>query len=457
MTQPSRWLRTATSPRAVLSPRIATRRAMTLVEVLLAVTITLIILLVMLRVFRVTSHDIALGRATLAMAERNRDISEILRRDLSSLTVPARPWTQNSESNGYFEYVEGPWRENDFTTPIDSYLGDWDDVLAMTVRATDRPFRGRYDHDNDPSTTPAIIESYIAEVVWWTVRSTNDVAVPPPPPLPPANAPTYAERITLYRRVLLVRPDLPAMSTSVEVFFQNNDLSARSVGGQMVMNSLSDLTRRECRFGHEPVDLFPFDGNNDGFPHEIARQPIPLNPNAVALRPLTGDLEGDDVVATDIAAFDIRIFSPDAAIEVADDRVVEPSDPGLATTPGSLAEGAYVDLGFLNVAFGTGGPWFSELPHPSSQLNTLTTGDLYYCTWSPHYEVDGIDQNGGGIDEGANGIDDDGANGVDDNGERETQPPYPYAVRAMSVTVRLLDRGTGQLHQTTTKHAFVPD
>ena len=85
-------------------------------------------------------------------------------------------------------------------------------------------------------------------------------------------------------------------------------------------------------------------------------------------------------------------------------------------------------------------------------------------TWTPFYERDGIDQDGGGvIDQGTNGVNDAavapliGSNVIDDPAERETNPPYTQPIRGMKITLRLVEKGTKQVHQVSVIHSFVPE
>jgi hypothetical protein len=71
---------------------------------------------------------------------------------------------------------------------------------------------------------------------------------------------------TLYRRQLLVAPGLwnnLIASPSASRFYELNDISVRVQNKLIVPNTLSDLTRRECRYAH-PIDVFPFDARRWG-------------------------------------------------------------------------------------------------------------------------------------------------------------------------------------------------
>ncbi|MCL2306052.1 MAG: hypothetical protein FWC43_11980, partial [Planctomycetaceae bacterium] len=116
---------------------------------------------------------------------------------------------------------------------FDNTVGDMDDVLMFTAQAPEgQPFRGLVGS--------AVRESNAAEVVW------------------------FCRGNTLYRRTLLVVPDSEFQNmlngdpgTTLVMrqgvgLYQRNDVSARinPDTGEVVANSLEDLTLRENRFGH---------------------------------------------------------------------------------------------------------------------------------------------------------------------------------------------------------------
>jgi hypothetical protein len=81
-----------------------------------------------------------------------------------------------------------------------------------------------------------------------------------------------------------------------------------------------------------------------------------------------------------------------------------------------------------------------------------------FCTWSSHYERDGVDQDDGGMglrDEGTDGLDNDGANGVDDAAEQETSPPYPFPLRSIQVKIRAMDIDNQKVRQATIEQDFL--
>jgi hypothetical protein len=174
----------------------------------------------------------------------------------------------------------------------DTTVGDNDDILMFTTRTKGEPFTGRY---YDPVfANDTTVQSQVAEVAWF-IRGT-----------------------TLYRRQLLVRPDLnefylsppaatvttprilqPANYPAQYAFYGHNDLSVHAAGSYSiptglptkaafdlsptpptalltVANSLSDLTNRENRLFHRPL-LVLYSGipattpSNSpyGWPHDV--------------------------------------------------------------------------------------------------------------------------------------------------------------------------------------------
>ena len=94
---------------ATYSARRDIKQGLTLVEVLVAMTMTLIVLGVMTRAFSFASSEMQKGRAGLEMNNRLRSVQTLLRRDLASLTVDVVPHHALSTTpKGYFELVEGP-------------------------------------------------------------------------------------------------------------------------------------------------------------------------------------------------------------------------------------------------------------------------------------------------------------------------------------------------------------
>ncbi|MDB4475495.1 prepilin-type N-terminal cleavage/methylation domain-containing protein [Pirellulales bacterium] len=343
----------------------------------------------------------------------------------------------------------------------------------------DSNLNGVHDSEDQPET----VESQTAEVVWFlreTPGTTNPV--------------TY----TLYRRQMVVlgyvptvpfsaiMPDtggkspgsnnrLPYRSYEVfdgvdfdsdgiddndewkEYFLAPCDVSVRRENNFLIPNTLSDLTRRENRFLHNPSGdttggTFPY-----GFVgHQNVTAPDGLVFDGTARR-------GEDIVLTNVLGFDVRVFDPAAPIRLASSTAVVPGDDFnlLYFTTAANGTGAYVDLGH-NVRSNTiisANPLFSGFGNSLSGLNGSATSRRTYCTWSTHYEANGIDEDGiDGTDQGTDGLDSSTPLNslVDESSEQETSPPYPYPLRGVEVRIRVYEPRSRQVRQVTVRHTFVP-
>lgn len=404
------------------------RGGFTLVELLVTVVLTLMLVFAIVSVFQWFGDGIVLARATLENSGQLRSAAFRFNQDIAGLTVPARPLSDPNSDHGYLEIIEGSMRDVDLlrsppTVPgsnppeTDTTLGDIDDIIMFTARSGDRPFVGRFNGN--------LIQSHLAEIVWWAVWTDDGYRDP--------------GEVTLHRRVLLIRPDLPASGvTDLATFHNANDVSVRidSDTGRPVFNSLADLSIRANRFAHV--------SGTANFPNRI---------DTSQLVPQTGDHLGEDIILSDLLAFDIEVYDPFAPMQ-----------------PGSNERGDFVNLNFdrntrtshpasLNIEQAG----FSGPPRTLSKLNAmpLPGGSVsagVYDTWTFDYERDGIDQDGvAGVDQAVNGLDDDGNNGVDDPGERETEPPYSVPLRGIKVTLRIIEFSTLQPRQTSIVTDFVPE
>ncbi len=219
----------------------------TLVEILVATTLSLMLLGAVVRMFGDVSQSIGDSRSMLESADRLRLVQIRLQQDLAGVTVTMSPPRKPENNEGYFEYIEGPVGTTLNTTGTamtapsavavnsdngyvaDTSVGDVDDILMFTTRSTGQPFVGRY-----PPGVNRTTQSDVAEVAWF-VRGR-----------------------TLYRRVLLVSPALGPWATSAAPeFYATNDISVSIQNGQLVANTLGDLTKRENRFAHQ-TGGFPY-------------------------------------------------------------------------------------------------------------------------------------------------------------------------------------------------------
>jgi hypothetical protein len=271
-----------------------------LVELLVAMTITIMLMAVVMQVFDKIGRNVAESRATLELCGKLRATAEILQQDLQSMTVTPIP--PRDVDDGYLEIVEGPigplinpsaskktvgtpptlainsdvleHPENyqvGRSGPLDYHdytVIDNDDYIMFTARSTSRPFRGKCQWKLDPNSPykkplyvpgGTVIESNQAEIAWF-IRGR-----------------------TLYRRVMLIAPwinsfgpqgknDEPyGLYCDQDVaprqypnqypvagikwgslgFYEFNDISVRNQNNLLVANSLADLARRECRYAHD--------------------------------------------------------------------------------------------------------------------------------------------------------------------------------------------------------------
>ena len=447
---------------------------LTLVEMLVAMAATLLLLGLVAQLFSMVGQGVNGSRNAVEMADRTRTVQLMLRNDLIGATAFGLAPPLDPERNlGYFEIVEGPEHEygRAFADPTkvasdDRLMGDCDDVLAFTTRASGDTFTGMLD-----ANARAAIQSPYAEVIYFCRQMKNT---------------QNPQLCTLHRRQRLVvaypvagafemgNSALPGIDT---------DISCRLRAGRLLPNTLGDLTKRENRFLRDTQFPYALD---------YLRQSESLR--------LTGPREGEDVILTNVLAFDVRVFDIDAPLRRIGDQLLVPGDPGYndsESVPSSL-QGGFVDLNWPRVRrngdpavtdpakrdewvwdraagpglFGSGMPaagWFSGLgisvrnAQPLSIQPPGSSGQAYatYDTWSSHYEVNGLDEDGvAGVDQGTNGLDDAiggvwPANGrVDDAREAETSPPYPVRLRGIEITIRCYEPAARQVREVKVRHAL---
>lgn len=439
---PTRAGLTSPAPRALVPRasirRAQSRRAITLIEMMVSITLTLIIMGTVMTVFAMITGAVADNRAVMETVDRLKSATSRLQADLQGRTCSTLPWNRPESASGYFVYAEGPasdatpdsqqsWLQipkddlyGQLASQENRVLGDCDDILMMTVRSREAPFVGR---------GPAgPIESNLAEVVWW-VR--------------PAEVDTDVKPLTLYRRVLLIIGEdqwkrLGVGGSSPREFFERYDISARmdSSTGQMVPNTLADLTMPENRFAHKAQKEGGVGILQTGA--DSTMRPFPLS----------GERYGEDVMLTNVIGFDVKAFDPWASFGMGgDDTALVPGD--FEYSAGGGARGVYVDLN--SVAGGD----YSGGPRAESTLASIPGLRSIYDTWSFHYEHDGYNQRGS-RDRGTDLLDSDGSSGVDDGSERETCAPYLRPLRGIQVSVRVYEPDSRQVQQVTVVGNFLP-
>jgi prepilin-type N-terminal cleavage/methylation domain-containing protein len=453
------------------------RRAMTLVEMLVAMAASLILMALVARAFAAFSGAMSNSRAILETDSRLRAAARRLRDDLKGATAEMLPPINPGQGRGYFEVIEGPLTDyQDASVSVvppaippaiasgttDVCPTDIDDVLLFTTKNSKTPFVGRVGSGT--------MESSTAEVAWFARLTPG-----------PSNPVTY----TLYRKQMLVmgymdqapftaanlnRPSFASFGPSWTDFYAGwpADISVRREIGSgfnvLLPNNLNDLTRRENRFLHNLAG----DTTGAAFPYAFVAHQTGT-PDGLIFDGTTRS--GEDVVMRNVLAFDVRVFDPGAPVKVVggtavvpgddfnDDGTVNSSDgPPFASSPSAV--GAYVDLGNAvpNTAPFTG-RHFHQYGETLSGLVGSATSRRTYCTWSTHYEANGIDEDDGGsgpFDEGTDGLDNDSNSLVDDAAEQETSPPYPYPLRGLEVRIRVYEPSSRQVRQVTVRHTFVP-
>lgn len=264
----------------LIRQRSTSRRAFTLIEALIAVVLTLMLMGMVVTAFGMISGSVNDSRATIGLNDQLRAVKNGLIQDLEGVTVTMLPPRNPANGEGYFVYKEGDfladtapatdlryfasfYRDDDGDGTADdldgdgdfgdnetpdpdvgdldhSSGGDHDDVIMFTCRKSRDTFAGL-------DANGAVIESPIAEVAYF-MRGT-----------------------TLYRRTLLVAPSA-AVPTTVTDYGQcdisahmrggiigasttrldRTDLATSPTAAYLEPNTLSDLTKPENRFGHQP-------------------------------------------------------------------------------------------------------------------------------------------------------------------------------------------------------------
>lgn len=394
----------------IRTPHIATKtRGLTLVEMLMATALTLIMFAAVAQIFGMMGNAMRDARATIELSGNLRSVATHLQHDLDNVSVDVTPWVKPGANQGYFEIIEGPDRDVDFaavdldtaTTGVQGAMaGDADDVICFTAYSKDQPFVGiiqgtlrsdylagtpyKYWVDRSDTTQFTTITSHYAEIVYFTKHT----------PLEDTNLNDWSETnrrdadetVTLYRRVLLIRPDihLGYMDSTVNALPINAPPSSYTLNYAQAMNyydlsmwsatnsewqtnSLEDLQTRYRRVAHAPytaagltvetgVALQIFSPSAGAF------DPAPLRPHALmSFEQLNRALElsaagsndrdrtGEDVMLTNTLAFDVRVFDPFAGVlndsGTSPTLTLAPGDPGYsAGSSTNSMPGAFVDL-----------------------------------------------------------------------------------------------------------------
>jgi type II secretory pathway pseudopilin PulG len=400
------------------------RKAFTLVELLIAMALTLLLVYAVAKFYSYVGETVRDGRAQIEMGNSLRAATSRLEQDFAELTVRVAGRIDIGSQQGYLEIAEGVATDSDpdgdqqidpttyistnfadvngDAKPDGPMLGDCDDILCFTIRSQGEPFVGRQCYQIAGS-NPAvfdyqIIRSNLAEVIWFTTfKDVNGDGTWQ------ITEPRY-----LVRRQLLIVPGLSVTSPGFYSgkpadFFQHNDISAHFdlTSLRFVTNSLGDLSRRENRYVHTcllpPVGV-PWNGlmlQQGSLPNPV--QLNPANWTACAAYSLDGiaQFAGEDRILSNVLALDVRVYDPYAALRAdntdfngqqtsnTDDDahgVLAPGDAGYgwmalydsANNRQPLGYGAYVDLWFNRA--------FANFPQP--QKSQVLQNSAY--SWAPN-------------------------------------------------------------------------
>lgn len=394
------------------------RRGLTLIEVMVSLAAAMVVLAAVISVLGMVTKGIADSRSMIEVTNRLRSAQVLLRNDLAGATSPGLVWQKGEAGNGYLEIIDGPKVDDQLpandTTAL-SLNGDIDDILMATIRSNGSPFVGK-------TASGETITSPVAEVAWFLVADTRKYAN-----IDGVDTVVY----NLHRRTFLICSNVPGVTGqfSGNITQPQQDLSYRNNGTATIPNSLGDLSVRKYRAFH----------NNSN-----TAVPTPVVLNNARL--------GEDIVLTNVLAFDIKVFDPTATVRASGNIGLVPGDRGYAGGA-NAGNGAYVDLG-QNKGNGTR---FNTGMDSKAQL----AGNPTYDTWSFDYETDSVTQTGSAETDAnrnkyVNGVDDNGDGVVDDAGERDTMPPYPYALRGVQIKIRVYEPSSKQVREVTVEETFVP-
>ena len=491
---------------------LLSRRGYTLLEILIAVTLMMMIMLGLTQLFSSVGTQINNTQATLQLAGNLRSVKSRLENDLKLVTVDLTkaPPLKTGLNQGYFCIIEGmgaahnnalllardaasqsitvqdiAYTSDSTDLPYDNTVGDMDDVLMFTAYAPQgQPFRGLVGGH--------VHESYTAEVIWFFRGN------------------------TLYRRTLLILPDLDFQSILGTPeqgfgFYQRNDVSVRinPDTGFLAANTLEDLSLRQNRFGHafsgDIQQAFPFNIHKNSAAYymrmpTIQETSLPdWNVSQSFVKNLESYIQQDSgtlfLTHTDGTSSESL---PDSAgnkpfIDFWENPFPWSSGTAWEFDPvtGSLKDsatprfsedviltnvlsfdiqvwddvaGRYVSMGEApNGTYADGrsaGPLGRQGNYPLRAGGTLNPVALpcVYDTWSEEYEREGYawpDQTGNTVPtRGRDQIDNDGSGVIDDIGEWTTPPPYDVPLRGVKITIRTFDPLGKSVRDMTIVHSF---
>lgn len=234
--------------------RLEIRRGYTLIEVLLAVTLGLVLMLGVVQMFAMVGNFVTGSQGLMELDQKVRSTQIMLQNDLvrytSRMTVPADP----NSAEGYFRIEENGQTPNStadtrlqafYGNTLTGIAGDDDDVLTFTIHDMDSPFIGR-------NSGGVVVNSSDAEVKWFVTK----------------NADGY---FSLYRRITILNP---------------TEAPSAAANGNIKNASLSDMT------------FSPGSGGRGGSAETNYRDTNKTSSNA-------------DAVLDNVIMFDVKVWDPE--------------------------------------------------------------------------------------------------------------------------------------------------
>ena len=259
--------------------RFLFRPAYTLVELLIAMTLSLLLLLAIAELFQRVGGAMNDTRSVMSASAHLNEAALLLRQDLAGIpsslaTKPKRiadhltnsNFPMPNDSDGYLEIIEGPYTVsahpfvNDEDGNFDPTVGDVDDILAFTATSNGVPFRGLIRGE--------VVERDTAEIVWFVrgntlcrrIRLIDDLTRNENTEHPDSPVSTFGDLPNPAEAGKYIRVATDATSDGGE---QRYDAVRR--GGDWVWTTLltfDDLARRARRFGHDGI-------NSNSFPYPL--------------------------------------------------------------------------------------------------------------------------------------------------------------------------------------------
>lgn len=237
--------------------RFELRNGYTLIEILLAVTLGLILMLGVVQMFAMVGNFVTSSQGLMELDQKVRSAQMVLQNDLSRYTAKMTVPADSNSGYGYFRIEENAQtpiadpRLEMFYSNHNKIPGDNDDVLTFTIHDLDSPFIGRN------GTT--VVNSSDAEVKWFVNKDTNNV-------------------LSLYRRINVLNPTGNPSGTTL---------------GNIKQVSLSDLT------------FYPGSGGGRGRGNSAS--------NEVNYRDTdTTTITNADLILDNILVFDVKVWDPEA-------------------------------------------------------------------------------------------------------------------------------------------------